>query len=115
MHMHSIRKFFALLLLLQSPAESSATEPLGRLFFSAAERVQMDRRQQEDRPALPPPSLDGIITRSAGTPTLFLDGKAVSANPAQIHMHQGKASVTGADGRVHRLRVGDPPSESPAR
>ena len=113
--MHSTRKIFALLLLLQSPAECSAAEPLGRLFFSAAERVQMDRRQQEERPALPPPSLDGIITRSAGRPTLFLDGKAATADPAQIYMHQGTASVTGADGRVHRLRVGDPPPGSPAR
>ena len=113
--MHSIRILLALLLLLQSAAESSGAEPLGRLFFSPAERQQMDRRQQEDRPALPPPTLDGIITRSAGTPTVFLDGKAVSANPAQIHMHQGKANVRGADGRVHRLQVGDPPSVSSAR
>lgn len=114
--MHSIRKIFQLLpVLLLTSTDSSATEALGRLFFSPAERVKIDRRQQEDRPALPPPSLDGIITRSAGTPTLFLDGKAARAAPGQIHMHQGTARVTGADGQVHHLRVGDPPPAPPSR
>ncbi len=109
--MHSTRTLFLLLLLLLPPMQSSAAEALGRLFFSATERAQLDRRQQEDHPALPPPSLDGIITRSAGTPTLFLDGKAARAQPGQIHMRQGSARVTGADGKVHHLTVGDRPPE----
>ena len=91
--MHSTRTLFLLLLLLLPPMQSSAAEALGRLFFSATERAQLDRRQQEDHPALPPPSLDGIITRSAGTPTLFLDGKAARAQPGQMKADT-KASTT---------------------
>lgn len=116
MHMHSIRKIFLPLpLLLLASTDSGAAEALGRLFFSPAERVQIDRHRQDDRPALPPPSLDGIITRSAGRPTLFLDGKATRASQGQIHMRQGTARIAGADGRIHRLRVGDPPPERPSR
>lgn len=114
MRTYSTRTLLLLLLLLQ-PVLSNAADPLGRLFFSAAERLQIDQHQQEDHPALPPPRLDGIITRSAGTPTLFLDGKSAKVNPGQVYMPEGTARVAGADGRVHRLKVGDPPPESRAR
>ncbi len=116
MLMHSTRKAaFLLSILLTLPAFGSATEPLGRLFFSPAERTQINRRQQEERPAQPPPSLDGIITRSAGAPSVFLNGKAVPADPQQIHMHEGTARIIGSDGRIHHLRVGNQPPESPTR
>ena len=55
----------------------------------------------------------GIITRSAGAPTLFLDGQATLANPRQVSAGDSTAHIKGPDGRSHRLRVGDPPPEAP--
>ena len=106
----SIRAGLALLALL--PVTSLQAAPLGRLFFSPAERHHLDRQQAAPRPPAPPPRLDGIITRSAGAPTLFLDGRATLATPRQVNAGDGTARITGPDGRSHRLRVGDPPPES---
>jgi hypothetical protein len=68
----SIRTGLALLALLATTTLQA--EPLGRLFFSPAERLHLNRQQAAPRPPAPPPRLDGIITRSEGAPTLFLDG-----------------------------------------
>lgn len=87
-------------------------EPLGKLFFSPAERLQIDRERRAAPRTEPPPRLDGFITRSDGPPTLFLDGKAVPASPRQIHPQDASASVTAADGKTHRLQVGNPSSTS---
>ncbi len=102
----SIRFAFALLALL--PGTCPAAEPLGTLFFSPAERARLRHHAPTPTPA-PPPRLDGIITRSAGNPTLFLDGQAHAAQPHQIRMDNATARVAARDGRWHRLRVGDPP------
>lgn len=97
----------ALLILLA--ATGLQAEPLGRLFFSPAERISINRHEAATaRPPAPPPRLDGFIVRSAGTPTLFLDGQATPARPGQIRISDASARVTGADGRQHRLRVGAP-------
>ena len=95
-----------------SPAEAADTPELGRLFFTPAERARIDHPPKAGPPPVPPPRLDGIITRSAGAPTLFLDGRATLANPRQVNAGDGTARITGPDGRSHRLRVGDPPPES---
>lgn len=89
---------------------AAGSEPLGRLFFSPAERVQIDRVQRPAPPSVPPPRLDGFITRSDGPPVLFLDGKAHAASPRQIHPQDASVSLTTADGRSHRLQVGNPSS-----
>ncbi|HRH72197.1 hypothetical protein [Zoogloea sp.] len=92
------------------PASTLAAEPIGRLFFSPAERVGTEQRLVVSPPPAAPPRLDGIITRSAGNPTLFLDGQATAAHPEQVRMGDATARVAARDGRWHRLRVGDPPS-----
>ena len=61
-------------------------------------------------PPAPPPRLDGIVSPSRSAPTLFLDGQAHPAKPQQIHLGSSTADVRSPDGRLHRLRVGDPPS-----
>jgi len=104
----SIRAVCALLTFL--PASTLAAEPIGRLFFSPAERVGTEQRLVVSPPPAAPPRLDGIITRSAGNPTLFLDGQATAAHPGQVRMGDATARVAARDGRWHRLRVGDPPS-----
>lgn len=83
-------------------------DPLGRLFFSPAERLQIDRKLRSTTHTEPPPRLDGFITRSDGPPTLFLNNTAVPASPRQIHPQDASVSVTTSDGRIHRLTVGTP-------
>lgn len=83
-------------------------ETLGRLFFSPAERQRIDHERHPPTRTEPPPRLDGFIIRSEGAPTLFLDGKAVPASPRQIHPQDASVSLTGSDGRKHRLQVGNP-------
>lgn len=107
----SIRAGLALLALL--PVTSLQAAPLGRLFFSPAERQHLDRQQAAPRPPAPPPRLDGIITRSDGAPTLFLDGQATVVRPGQVRIRDASAQVSTADGRQHRLRVGVPPPDAP--
>ena len=101
-----------LLPLLLAPWQASRAEALGRLFFTPAERARIDHPPKVEPPPVPPPRLDGIITRSAGAPTLFLDGQATLANPRQVNAGDGTARIKGPDGRSHRLRVGDPPPEA---
>ena len=116
MHLFSFRvaavagTLLALLSLVAGPAVQA--EPLGRLFLSPAERARIDR-PPADTPAPPPPRLDGIVTRSAGRPTVFLDGEVIPADARQIRIDTATARVTGPDGRPHRLRVGDPPPDTP--
>lgn len=101
------------LLLAIVPARCGYAEPLGRLFFTPAERHRIDRPVRSPEPPAPPPRLDGIVTRSAGRPTVFLDGEAIHADARQIRIDTATARVTGPDGRSHRLRVGDPPPDTP--
>ena len=95
--------------LLLAPWQPAYAEPLGRLFFSPAERALIDRPAPRRPPPAPPPRLDGIVSPSHGAPTLFLDGQAHPAKPQQIHLGDSTADVRSTDGRLHRLRVGDPP------
>jgi len=89
-------------------SDRSCGESLGRLFFSPAERLQIDRERRAPARVEAPPRLDGFITRSDGPPTLFLDGKARPASPRQIHPQDATVSITTSDGRTQRLQVGSP-------
>lgn len=98
----------AFLIFAAPPAQA---EPLGRLFLTPAERQHATRPAPPAKP-VPPPRLDGMITRSDGPPVIFLDGKAARVAPGDVRIGDATARVTGADGRVHRLRVGDPPTDT---
>ena len=98
------------LLVLLFPWQAGHAEALGRLFFTPAERTRLDLPPKPQAPPAPPPRLDGIITRSAGRPTVFVDGRASGADPRQVRIDDATARITGADGRAHRLRVGAPSS-----
>ncbi len=102
-----------LFLLILSAATALQAEPLGRLFFSPAERRPAHPPAATALPPQPPPRLDGIITRSAGAPTLFLDGQTAAARPDQVRIEDASALVRSPDGRQHRLRVGIPPRDAP--
>lgn len=104
----------ATLLAACSGAQAATPEaPLGRLFFSPAERARLEQPPARAVRAKPPPRLDGIITRSEGPPTLFLDGKATPGDASRVRMRDSSALVTTPDGRTHRLRVGIPPASPP--
>lgn len=107
----SIRILLPITLLVACPGVRA--EPLGRLFFTPAERVRMEQPLNRAESPSPPPRLDGIITRSEGPPTLFLDGKATPGEASRIRLRDSSALVTTADGRTHRLRVGTPPASPP--
>jgi hypothetical protein len=96
--------------LLLAPWQPSRAETLGRLFFTPVERSAIDRPADRRTPPAPPPRLDGIVSPRSAAPTLFLDGQARLATPQQIHLGDSTADVKSPDGRLHRLRVGDPPS-----
>ena len=97
------------LVLLLAPWQVSQAEPLGRLFFTPAERAAIDRPASRRAPPAPPPRLDGIVSPRSAAPTLFLDGQAHPATAQQVHLGDSTADVRSPDGRLHRLRVGDPP------
>jgi hypothetical protein len=99
----------ALLALLLAPWQASQAEPLGRLFFTPAERAAIDRPASRRAPPAPPPRLDGIVSPRSAAPTLFLNGQAHPATAQQVHLGDATADVRSPDGRLHRLRVGDPP------
>ncbi len=99
----------ALLVVLLAPWQACQAEPLGRLFFTPAERAAIDRPASRRTPPAPPPRLDGIVSPRSAAPTLFLDGQARPATPQQVHLGDSTADVRSPDGRLHRLRVGDPP------
>ena len=62
-----------------------ATPALGRLFFSAEQRQMLDRQRQLDVKeavaADPTLTIDGVVTRSSGKRTVWINGVAQSAAP----------------------------------
>ena len=62
-----------------------ATPALGRLFFSAEQRQMLDRQRQLDVKeavaADPTLTIDGVVTRSSGERTVWINGVAQNATP----------------------------------
>lgn len=120
---------FVLLALLASMAEGADPPPLGRLFFTPAERAKLDARRQEailnaNRPAPAPVAeapkrpqsqvltLNGVVRRSDGESTVWINGKAVDrrsdpsgAHPTASGGEGAGVSLPGTGKRV-RLKVG---------
>lgn len=83
----SHRRTLALLLLvLAGPAQAGA-EPLGRIFFTPERRAALDRQRQAAlRPGMSRPTetsqgvIDGVVLRSSGRHTTWVDGHPVSGD-----------------------------------
>ena len=113
---------------LSSPA--SAAEPLGRLFFSPEERQAFDRRREfkaEEKPETPVPeasapeipadptlTINGIVTRSSGKRTVWINGVArnENENPGGVAIvtnrkSPGEVVVELNDKQSARANVGD--------
>ena len=110
------RRIAACLMLLAVDVVASA-EPLGRLFFTPEQRAVLERQRRDgstdaalaDGERL---RLDGIVTRSAGPPTIWANGRPLpdpalaGIRPRPGRAPQG-ASVPLADGSRVDLNVGE--------
>ncbi|HEV8646526.1 MAG TPA: hypothetical protein VGR01_13270 [Burkholderiales bacterium] len=108
-------KHITLLLLLSGLSCSSAVfaaEPLGRLFFSPAQRNALDagKKITAPRAARAPAAprgprevtLNGVVTRSDGESTVWVNGRALDERPAS----GVSASASGSDPAAARLKLG---------
>ena len=96
---------------------SNSAEPLGRLFFTPAQRNTLDAGKQLATPRKAAPSgpraatLNGVVTRSDGESTVWVNGHSVtrtgSPNASASHSDPAAARVDlqGAGGRV-KQKVG---------
>jgi len=116
-----MRLALVILALALAPAPVRAQE-LGRLFFTPEQRAALDARRKArmpDKPAAaavatPVTRLDGYVKRSAGPPTVWINGESVPDNAPEaprIDSSRGPSgsvsiSVGEAGGRV-RLQPGE--------
>ena len=74
----ALRRCLLALALALSAAGAAAEAPLGRLFFTPQERADLDSgktRTTADAALAPPPTLDGVVRRSDGRGTVWINGK----------------------------------------
>lgn len=109
----------ALVLLTLSSASIYAAEPLGRLFFTPAQRSTLDAGKQLVRPRQAGPAVqgpksltvNGIVTRSDGESTVWVNGGATGvqrrgAAPISAKPSDATSARVRTDGTNTRLRVG---------
>lgn len=110
-----IRTLLGVWLLLCGSPDGAAEETLGRLFFTPERRQQLDRQRElkdfDRQPAIAEPLLtvDGIVTRSSGKRTAWINGQ-----PQHEQQAASGLSVTprrGDPGKVV-IRANDLPSAS---
>ncbi len=100
----------ALLMLALVAPSLHAAEPLGRLFFTPAQRNTLDAGKQLDRPKKAGPSvsgprsvtLNGIVTRSDGGTAVWINGHEAGGKTVP----GVRASASAADPTSAQLRVG---------
>lgn len=92
------------------PAAGLATEPLGRLFFTPEQRVALDAGKQIRTPrssralSVRDPrevTLNGVVTRSDGDSTVWVNGRALDKQPASGI----SATASGSDPAAARVKV----------
>ena len=99
----------ALLMLALLAPSLHAAEPLGRLFFTPAQRNTLDAGKQLDRPKKAGPSvrgprsvtLNGIVTRSDGESTVWVNGRALDGRTAT----GVSSTASGSDPAAARVKV----------
>ena len=109
----------ALIGALAAPAGAQdAAPPLGRLFFTPERRQTLDRQRQfkvPDRPELnaePTLTINGVVTRSSGKRTVWINGVAHDKNPGDVVVitprhDPAQVVVHSADSPPANARVGD--------
>lgn len=103
-----------LLALLALPARPAISEELGRLFFTPAQRAELDARRRArvpDRPAAavvaPTTKLDGYVKRSSGPSTVWVNGEPLPAGPGEPARIGPKVSIPVGEGRRAALKPGE--------
>lgn len=96
---------------LAATAAAEGSPAFGRLFYTPDERQRIDRPAAQ--PATPPTPeaalprrLDGVIRRSDGHTTVFIDGRPSAAGVRASGDGSG-ATLRLPDGEQRRLRVGE--------
>lgn len=100
-----MRTLFAILLLAALPA-ANAADLAGRLFFTPDQRAQLDQlrkqkavaSQARDEPAPETVTYNGIIRRSDGRTTVWMNNQPMSA--AELRSGQSVAGTVSRDGRI---------------
>ena len=93
---------------LLASAHAGAQAPLGRLFFTPEERAALDagrplHAEPEVQTDITPRRLDGIVRRSDGHSTVWINGAAEQRRLGSAE----RAPVQDAEGRWQSLRVGE--------
>ena len=115
-----VRHCMPLLLIVASIAPAVGEEQLGRLFFSPERRATLDRqRELNQQPAQEVPEdptfrIDGLVVRSTGHKTLWIDGAALHDEamspgiPVDVKPHSAGEVVIGTTaGARSTAHVGD--------
>lgn len=97
-------------------AEAVAAESLGRLFFTPAQRSALDGGKRIGEPRVkraPAPrgprelKLDGVVTRSDGESTIWVNGRALDKRPASGRPASGiSATTSSSDPAAARVKLG---------
>jgi hypothetical protein len=118
-----VRRLVALMIAagLLSPVAAGAQQSLGRLFFTPEQREALDARRKagvQDRaaplPISPTTRVDGVVQRSRGKSTIWLDGNAIpdGVRPEGLRVRRGGDPTrvrigVGEQGRYATVRVGE--------
>ena len=99
---------------------ASADEELGRLFFTPERRQTLDRQRElniqetQEIPEEPIFTINGVVTRSSGKRTVWINGVAQNERETQSGVsvttsrkEPGKVVVQSGDGPVANAKAGD--------
>jgi hypothetical protein len=112
---------FSMLVVTASPClPAFAEEALGRLFFTPERRQTLDRQRQfniqekQDIQEDPTFTIDGVVTRSSGKRTVWVNGVAQNdeETPSGVSIsttrrHPGKLTIGAEDDSARSASVGD--------
>jgi len=117
----SLAGFFSAITLVAAPSPAvCADDGLGRLFFTPERRQNLDRQRQlniqekQEIPEDPTFTINGLVTRSSGKRTVWINGAAQNENetPSGVSVipnrkEPGKVVVQATDSPAGNARVGD--------
>ena len=119
----TLRRFMAswlaLLSLCTGGPSLAASAELGRLFYTPAQRVQLDSARahhvtqfvSQTKPASPPPlRYDGVVIRSDGQTTRWVDGKAQAGTSSVAGLKPGQIRAGGKVYEPYQVLRPTPPS-----
>ncbi len=122
--MKTIRRLFAvfsMLVVTASPyVPAFAEEALGRLFFTPERRQTLDRQRQfkiqekQEIPEDPTFTIDGVVTRSSGKRTVWVNGTPLGENGASsdvsvapVRKNPGLVVIQAGDSSPASAKVGE--------